>query len=500
VSKNDPEKTLIDTSGRDSPLCVDLDGTLAKTDLLIETVINALKKNWINLFRMPFWFSRGRALAKSKLARIGSLDPVTIPYNDKLLKYLKKEREGGRKIVLATASDRRIAEKIALHLGLFDDVVASDGITNLKGEAKANALVVLYGERGFVYAGNSRSDLPVWRRAKSALLVNTNRSVSKAVAGLFPIEQEFRDRKPLLREFIREIRPHQWLKNLLVFLPPMAGHMLFQATAMFHSLVTFLAFCAAASGIYIINDLFDLEADRRHPRKRDRPFACGELPLHFGLAGPILIVVALAVGLAVSPQIMLILYIYVTISMTYSQYLKTKPLVDVFCLAALYTIRVIAGGVASHSGVSIWLLNFSGFLFLSLGFLKRYAEYPLRSNTDRESSLMYSRRGYKEHDSLLIIIMGVGSSFISTLVLGFYVDSTQGHLAYKTPALLWGIVPLALFWQCRLWLSTVRGYMHDDPIVYAAKDKISYIVMAIVLIIYILASIEFSPVIVGLLN
>ena len=478
-------------TGRETPLCVDLDGTLAKTDVLLETIVNAIKMRWIHLFLIPAWFFSGKAAAKRKLATIGSIDPSTIPYNDDLIEYLRGESDNGRRIVLATASDRKIAEPIARHLGFFDDVVASDGITNLKGEAKANALVDLYGERGFAYAGNSRSDLPVWRRAKSALLVNTNRSVSRTVAALLPIERKFHDREPLLLALVREMRPHQWIKNILIFIPPMAGHMLLDATVFFRTFITFVAFCAAASGIYLINDLLDLESDRNHPRKRNRPFASGELPLPFGLAGPILAASALAIGFTVSSGVMIIVSIYLFLSLVYTNYLKTKPLVDVFCLATLYTIRVFAGGVASDSGVSIWLLNFSGFLFLSLGFLKRYAEYS--SSDQTMNGAVNRRRGYTEEDSILIMMMGIGSSFISSLILGFYVISMQAHIAYRNPFLLWGIVPLILFWQCRMWLSTVRGYMHDDPIVYAAKDKISYYVMAIIFLIYIFASIEVIP-------
>jgi 4-hydroxybenzoate polyprenyltransferase len=478
-------------TGLETPLCVDLDGTLSKTDLLLETIVAAIKIHWFHLFLIPAWFFSGKAAAKSKLATIGSIDPSTIPYNDNLVEYLRRERERGRKIVLATASDRKIAEPIARHLGFFDDIVASDGITNLKGEAKANALVDLYGDRGFAYAGNSRSDLPVWRRAKSALLVNTTRSVSRTVEVLLPIERTFHDRKPMLHAFIREIRPHQWIKNILIFIPPMAGHMLLNATVLFRTLITFVAFCAAASGIYLINDLLDLESDRHHPRKRNRPFASGELPLQFGLAGPILAASALAIGYAVSSGVMIIVSIYLFLSLVYSNYLKTKPLVDVFCLATLYTIRIFAGGVASDSGVSIWLLNFSGFLFLSLGFLKRYAEYF--SSNQTKNSAVNRRRGYTEKDSMLIMMMGIGSSFISSLILGFYVNSMQAHIAYRRPYLLWGIVPLTLFWQCRMWLSTVRGYMHDDPIVYAAKDKISYYVLAIIFLIYLSASVEVIP-------
>ena len=479
------------------PLCVDLDGTLAKTDLLLETIVNAIKTHWIHLFLIPAWFFSGKAAAKSKLATIGSIDPSTIPYNDDLIEYLRREHERGRKIVLATASDRKIAEPIARHLGFFDDVIASDGINNLKGETKANALADLYGERGFAYAGNSRSDLPVWRRAKSALLINTNRSVSRTVADLLPIERKFDDRKSILRAFIREIRPYQWVKNLLIFIPPIVGHILSDATVLFRTIITFEAFCLAASGTYLMNDLLDLETDRNHPRKRNRPFASGELPLSFGLAGPLLMATALAIGFAVSSGILIIVSMYLSISLVYSKYLKTKPLVDVFCLAALYTIRVFAGGVSSGSGVSIWLLNFSGFLFLSLGFLKRHAEYTLaHQSTD---STVNTRRGYTRTDSILLMMMGIGSSFIASLVLGFYVNSMQAHIAYKNPSLLWGIVPLILFWQCRMWLSTVRGYMHDDPIVYAAKDKVSYYVAAVMVLLYLLATIEAIPLLESLL-
>lgn len=477
-----------ETTDREAPLCVDLDGTLVNTDLLLETGISAIKTSWKNIFRLPAWVLSGKATVKSGLAITSFVDPRTLPYNQKLLEYLRGERERGREIILATASDRRIAEEIAHHLGLFDDVMASDGITNLKGEAKAVALVDRYGERGFSYAGNDRSDLPVWRRSKSAVLANTKRSVSRAVADMVPIEQVFDDRASIFYELVREARPLQWLKNILVFIAPIAGHMILDPTVFFHTFVTFLAFCAAASAIYFFNDLLDLEADRRHPRKRRRPFASGRLPLPFGLAGPVLIFFAMAIGSIVSLEIVLIVSAYIVLSLLYSNYFKTKPLADVFCLALLYTIRLVAGGIASTSGVSIWLLNFSGFLFLSLGLLKRYAEYFDQSSG--ESGFKSSRRGYTENDSLLIIIMGVGSSFISALVFGLYVSSAEVKLAYRNPSLMWGAVPLILFWQCRLWLATVRGYMHDDPIIYAATDKISYIVMSFVFLIYLLATID----------
>jgi 4-hydroxybenzoate polyprenyltransferase len=474
---------------RQGPICVDLDGTLVKTDLFIESAVKALRIKVSNLFYLFLLFLHGKAFTKNKLAIICIPDPTILPYNETLISYLKKERENGRKIILATACDQKIAESIAQFLNIFDDVIASDGTNNLKGGVKAKALVERFGSKGFAYAGNSRTDLAVWRRANAAILVNTPKYVSMTVKSFVPIEQEFYERKSHYLGLIREIRLFQWVKNILVFIPLLSAHELLNATAFLNTCYIFLAFCAAASGGYLINDLLDLEADRNHPRKCQRPFASGELPLEYGLAGPFLILIALLVCISVSAETTLIISVYIALSITYSLYLKTKPIIDVFCLACLYTVRIIAGGVASNYLVSIWLLTFSGFLFLSLGMLKRYAE-NLPSETKKKQ--VFNRRGYKRQDSLLMIIMGVGSSFSSALVLGLYAETPHAQASYPTYILLWGIVPLVLFWQSRMWLSTIRGNMCDDPIVYAVKDKISILVFVFILLFYILASLDLN--------
>ena len=441
---------------------------------------------------LPYPPVLSRNAAKSRSDRLQIPSFPRFPDNDDLI----DNQEGGtRKRKEDRPGDgQRIGDcrPIARHLaGFFDDVIASDGITNLKGEAKANALVDLYGERGFAYAGNSRSDLPVWRRAKSALLINTNRSVSRTVEVLLPIERKFQDRKPLLRALLREMRPYQWIKNILIFIPSVTGHLLFEGPVFFRTLATFVAFCAAASGIYLINDLLDLETDRNHPRKRNRPFASGELPLHFGLAGPVLAATALAIGFAVSPGIAIAVSVYILLSLVYSKYLKTQPLVDIFCLAALYTIRVFAGEsprlrrihlVAEFFGFPVsrpWVPEKTHGIFFNLSNKGRNQGSESSENT--WETIRWS------------MMMGVGSSFIASMILGFYVNSVQAHIEYRNPVFLWGIVPLILFWQCRMWLSTIRGYMLDDPIVYAVKDKISYYVMAFIVLIYLLASVEVIP-------
>lgn len=460
-----------------------------KTDLLSEAAINAFRKSWTCIFRLPFWFLSCKAGVRSLPANIAPPGPESLPYDEELIAYLLKERRNGRTILLSTAGNRSIADRISRHLNIFDEVIASDGDSPLEGEAKAKVLVDRFGERGFIYAGNRIRDLPVWKKAKAAVLVNTSNAVHRAVCGSIPVERELCKRKLVVTELLRAIRPYQWVKNILVFIPLIAAHRLSEKAALFPTFITFVAFCVAASGTYLINDLLDLVADRLHPRKRHRPFASGELPLHMGLFGPLLIVIALGIALCVSRGVFMILLLYVALSLVYSKHIKKIPLVDVFCLAALYIIRVIAGGISSGSYASVWLLNFSGFIFLSLGFLKRYTEFT-QSEADHLSGI--NHRGYTKSDTLLLNIMGVGSSFISSMVLGLYINSTQAYSAYHTPTLLWGIVPLVLFWQCRMWLAAIRGHMTDDPIIYAAQDRFSHLVAVVILLIYLLASFNFG--------
>jgi len=291
-------------------------------------------------------------------------------------------------------------------------------------------------------------------------------------------------------ELLRALRAYQWVKNLLVFVPPVTAHRILEEAALLPTLQTFAAFCLAASGTYLVNDYLDLEADRRHPRKRLRPFASGRLPVRYALFGPVLVAVALGIAAAVSPWVFLALLSYATLSLLYSKQIKRHPLADVFCLAALYLLRVVAGGLSSGSHASVWLLNFSGFLFLSLGFLKRYTEI---SQPDADAPPAANHRGYERSDAALLCTMGIGSSFVSSMVLALYVNSAQAYSSYRMPTLLWGVVPLILFWQCRMWLAAVRGQMTDDPIIYASKDRVSHLAVAAAVLIYFLASVGWGP-------
>jgi 4-hydroxybenzoate polyprenyltransferase len=281
----------------------------------------------------------------------------------------------------------------------------------------------------------------------------------------------------MLRDLIRLLRVHQWVKNLLVFVAPLLGQAFAHAGALAQACTVFGAFCAAASGVYVINDLFDLQSDRAHPRKRERPFASGRLPLGFGVFGPLLLLLGIGVGWAVSPVTGAIVAGYTAVSLSYSAYLKTKPLVDIFALSMLYTLRLFAGQVALHVEPSMWLLSFSGFLFLALAFLKRYAEFQAIVASGKSYE---TRRGYSGKDVELLRTMGIACTFASTVVLSLYVNSEKPAAMHANLELLWGTVPILLFWQTRMWLAGSRGKMADDPIVYAARDWVSRLCLVLI--------------------
>jgi 4-hydroxybenzoate polyprenyltransferase/phosphoserine phosphatase len=470
------------------PLCVDLDGTLVAGDTLVEGVASLVHGGGL-LDAVAALCRGGRAAFKRRVAERGSIDCAILPYNEDLLGFLRQQKAAGRRLMLATAADRRIAEAIAAHLDLFDEVIASDGAHNLKGAAKAEALMQRFGRGGFDYAGNDRSDLAIWRSARAAILVNTSPAVARAARKVSEIALELPRRTRLLPAALKAARPHQWVKNLLVFVPILTAHALDELSAWFYAAFLFAAFCATASAIYIINDLVDLAADRRHPRKRLRPFASGALSLSAGLAMAAALLCA-GVPLAALSHGLYIVAVYAMMSITYSFWLKRQPLVDVFLLAALYTVRMFGGGEATGHRLSLWLLAFSTFLFLGLALLKRVEE--LSSQAVR-SSRPLGRRGYLSSDADILQTMGCGASFASSLVLALFVQSEATAERYASPGLLWAIVPLMLFWQCRLWLSTARGYMHDDPIVYAARDWVSWSIgIAVFIIIAVAKSVTLS--------
>jgi 4-hydroxybenzoate polyprenyltransferase len=464
------------------PLCVDLDGTLVRTDTLCEALVAVIKNGkglWPTICALP----SGKAAFKAIAALHGPFDPKLLPYNAKLIEFLEKEKREGTTLVLATAANHKIAEAVKVHLGLFDEVIASDATRNLRGVEKARVLAERFGSRAFRYAGNDETDIPVWRSASGAVLVNAPASVRKAAAAVTNVEAEIHDQPGRVRAAIQAMRPYQWSKNILVFIPILTAHAEKDLRSWVYALITFVAFCSLASASYLVNDLLDLAADRNHARKRNRPLASGALSIGEAL---LLILLLYGIGalLAILSAVPLLLLLYVVVTLTYSSKLKPLPLVDFFTLSSLYVLRLFAGGKASGHPVSLWLLAFSSFFFLSLALVKRVAELKTQ-----EAGSYLNQRGYAFADTNALEIMGIASSFASTVVLALYV---QGDLAaqtvqYARPELLWPIVPLMLFWQCRIWLSTARKYMDDDPIVYAAKDWVSWLVGACILVSMALA-------------
>jgi 4-hydroxybenzoate polyprenyltransferase len=464
------------TNAGESILCVDLDGSLVATDLLAESLLLLVKQNPLYLFMLPVWLLQGRAYLKREVARRVKLNAAVLPYHAGVLSWLREERGRGRRIVLATASDNALAACVAEHLGLFAAVHASDGRTNLKGPAKSALLVDRYGSRGFAYVGNSRADIPVWRQAESAIIVGGDDAFAAQVGASTPVVRRFDSvsSRPGRAQLLA-MRPHQWVKNLLVFVPLVTAHQLNNATSLGAAFRAFVAMSFASAAIYIVNDLLDLEADRAHATKGARSFASGQAPIWSGaLIAPALLVAAAAVASGLPREFGLWLAAYVAATIAYSLRLKHVAIVDVLMLAMLYTVRLIAGAAAIAVPVSAWLLAFSLFFFLSLAFLKRFSEIDAAA---RDGDPPASVRGYCPADRDVVGQFGLASGYLSILVMALYTNSREVVVLYSNPVWLWGFCPLLLYWLSRMWLVGYRGDMHEDPILFAVRQVSSYVVV-----------------------
>ena len=466
-------------SGEDNgvmvPLIVDLDGTLIKSDLMVESAIQLLRRNVLFLFRMFIWTARGKACLKEQIARRVQLDPATIPYNRRFLSFLKNEVARGRSVYLATASDARLAVPIAEHFGLFEKVLASDGRINLAGKKKLKAIQDATQDGPFDYAGNARVDLPIWKRSRRAIVVNPGLGVERAARRCSDVAAVFEDQPAGLKVYLRAIRIHQWLKNLLIGVPLLTSHSWYNLPAVLNLLAGFVSFGLSASATYLLNDLLDLSADRRHSRKSQRPLASGDLSLVTGVGLMIgLMVVGLSLATVVSNEFLLILLMYVGLTVSYSLYFKTIVLIDVIVLASLYTLRILAGTAAIGVAISYWLFAFSMFLFLSLALVKRCSE--LQSMRE-EGQAMASGRDYRVTDLSALSGMGVASGYIAVLVLALFVNSPHDLVKYTHPERLWLLCPPMAYWVSRLWIKTSRGEMHDDPLLYSVRDRASWVIV-----------------------
>ena len=451
------------------PLIVDLDGTLVPIDLLVEQFAAVASRDWRAALGALGKLRHGKSALKAAIAESSELQPAILPYDPAVIALVRKARDEGRPVYLATASHQLQAQAIAAHLGMFDGIFATTANVNLAGPAKAKLLVERFGEGGFDYVGNHSHDLSVWKRAHTAYVVRTSVSVRRQLQRLGVPFETVECRKSGVRDWLHALRVHQYAKNLLIFVPLLAGHSQSPAQWLAASMM-FVAFCLAASSAYLLNDLLDLEADRQHPTKYLRPLACGAISTKAALiAIPTLLLLAVAISAMISPLCLLVVGSYLLLTLGYSLYLKRRMLVDVVSLAMLYTIRVIAGSVASGIAPSEWLLAFSLFVFACLALIKRYTELSLRLDRNLPDA---SHRNYRKDDLVILATLAAATGTNAVTVFAFYVTSPAVAELYSNPQLLWLICPLLLYLLGRALMVSHRREMHDDPVVWALRDRI----------------------------
>lgn len=471
------------------PLVVDLDGTLTPSDMLIESFFDLLASTPATALSAPAWLIRGgKAGLKQQLAQRSDLDISHLPFNQSLLNWLKEEKASGRTLVLATASDHKLAEQINLRLkNLFDEIIASDGSVNLAGQNKAEALIKRYGEKGFDYAGNAAPDLKVWKYASRAIVVNPEPGLKAKAEAICTVERTFDERPHPLKVWAQALRLHQWVKNILLFIPLLTAHQLDSSVAIMQVFIAFLAFSLCASSVYLLNDLLDMPHDRQHHRKCNRPIPSGALPpTQALLAIPILLLLSSLLVLALPSMFAVALAGYYVLTLAYSLVLKRMLMIDVLSLAGLYTMRIIAGSYAIALVPSFWLLAFSMFVFLSLALVKRYGE--LMTLRQQEGNKSASGRSYHVDDIELLSSLGGSAGYTAVLVMALYINSETVAQAYSHPMRLWLLCPALLFWISRVWILAHRGRMHDDPIVFALRDRTSLLLGALMAVTVIMAT------------
>ncbi len=461
----------VDTSGT---LYVDLDGTLIHSDLLFESCMQLLRANPLYLLMIPIWLMRGRANLKGNLADRIRPRADLLPYNHGLLHHLQQQRSTGRRLVLISASDQRLVDSVAQYLEMFDEAEGSRGGINLSGSTKRDRIMEREQGAPFAYAGDRVRDMPVWEKAAEIIAVNTPDRLTERLRRTGRLSQHIDSDRSPVREFLRAARPHQWLKNLLLFLPLLLTTEFYSSTLILQTTTGFLAFSLCASGVYLLNDMLDLADDRQHPGKRRRPFASGRLPLQAGLIGsPTLTLAAFAIALLWLPTyFVLVLAAYFLATLIYSFRLKQVMMVDVIMLAGLYTLRIIAGAAAIPIIPSFWLMAFSMFIFMSLAIIKRYTELLWLRQEDIKRS---AGRGYLATDIDIMAIFGASSALIAVLVFALYINSEDIQNQYVTPEVLWFICPLLLYLLSRIWLLASRGEVHDDPLTFVLRDRGSQI-------------------------
>jgi len=469
-----------------TPLCVDLDGTLVKSDTLHDSLLVLLRTHPLKAFQLPLQVLKGKAAFKSFITDSVSLDVAHLPYNHTLLRYLQAERARGREIYLATGADIRLAQRVASYLGIFTGVFGSEGAVNLTGKNKLERLYNGLKTDSFDYIGNATPDLPLLTHSQHPMVANPTMQLRMAMRaqGITPA-QTFEERVQPFKGFLKAIRLHQWAKNVLIFVPLLLSHALV-LPRISAAILAFFCFSLTASATYIVNDLLDIEADRRHARKRKRPFAAGDLAASSGIVISLLFLCAALAGAFRLPREFfgwLLLYLVTTLS--YSTYLKRVPIVDVVVLSSLYTLRLLAGGAASQTEISHWLAGFSIFLFLALAFVKRFAELE---NLRIQGASPKNGRGYLMTDIEQLRSFGTASSYAAVVIFAIYISRPDVTDLYRKPGYLWLIVPIMILWLSRVWLLASRGELDEDPVVFAITDRMSLLMGVATVIVAIVAA------------
>jgi 4-hydroxybenzoate polyprenyltransferase/phosphoserine phosphatase len=469
------------------PLCVDLDGTLVKSDTLVDSLLLLIRTYPLRSMQAFVRVKDGKAAFKAWVTAQVTLDVSHLPYNRKLLEYLAQQRGEGRKLYLTTGADATLAQRVADHLKLFDRVLASDGATNLTGNRKLDSLKSTFAGQGFDYIGNATPDLPLLEQAGEPMVANPHLSLRTLLKKRgIQVRRNFEDRSAPTKAFLKAIRLHQWAKNILIFVPLLLAHAL-KLPLILNALVAFTCFSLCASATYIVNDLLDVEADRRHPKKRHRPFAAGDLSVSTGIAIVVLFLLLAFGGAAFLPGSFAgWLALYLVTTLAYSLHLKRVVLLDVIILSGLYTLRMLAGGAATKVPLSPWLAAFSVFLFLSLAMVKRFSELQ---NIRARGNTLSNGRGYLLVDIEQLRAFGTASAYASVVVFALYINAGDTAGLYRHPRRMWTMTPLLILWLSRVWLLASRGELDEDPVIFAVTDRMSLLIGAAIALIAILATV-----------
>jgi 4-hydroxybenzoate polyprenyltransferase len=477
------------TESRPAPVevvYVDLDGTLITSDSLVENLVALARTRPWMLLQVPAWLARGKANFKARVAQHAAVEAAALPYRQDLVRDLRDWRADGVELVLATAAHRDIATGVAGHLDIFDSVLSSDGDKNLRGSEKLAAIERHARGRTYGYVGNDSTDVPILEAAQMAGVAGPR---SDRIRNKLPdagTTRTYPQDPPRLRDFVRLMRVHQWAKNLLLLIPLVTSQNVLQADEVRMAALAFFAFSLAASGTYAINDVLDVQADRRHPEKRQRPVASGRISIVAALILAVgLLIVGFALSLLVPVGFRLVLLGYLGLSLSYSLVLKRLLLVDVVTLAALFIMRVIAGAEAIEVSISFWLFAFSLFFFASLALTKRVSELHNLVVAGEEGN---HGRAYRVEDLATLQTIGATSGVISVLVIALYIEDPVSASLYSQPDVLWLTGPLLLYWIGRIWIKTGRGEMNEDPLMYSVRDRASWVVILLVAIVVLIAA------------